>query len=125
MIDTSVLIGVLPDQIVDAIEDHGASHIVRGELLRGAERFAAQPNGRELARVRAQLVSALDELRAFWRPFDGAASTAYASLTAMPPSAARSKDALIAAHAVSLGVPVITADRGFTRFTGLEIIFTE
>lgn len=125
MIDTSVLIGALPDQIVDAIEDHAASYVVRGELLRGAERFAAQRNGRELARVRAQLVSALDELRSFWRPFDGAASTAYASLTAKPPTAARSKDALIAAHAVSLDVPLITADRGFTRFTGLEIIFTE
>nr|WP_274636810.1 PIN domain-containing protein [Microbacterium bovistercoris] len=46
-------------------------------------------------------------------------------LAAQPPTAARSTDALIAAHALSLGMPLITADQGFTRFTGLEVICEE
>jgi predicted nucleic acid-binding protein len=33
----------------------------------------------------------------------------------------RAKDALIAGHAHSLGIPVITRDAGFTRFSSVVI----
>jgi predicted nucleic acid-binding protein len=122
MLDTSVLIGPIPDEVIDAIEEHAASFIVRAELLRGHRHFERSEHLRPAARARAQLVATLDRLPGFWRPFGEAESDAYAALTTQSERAVRSKDALIAAHAIALDVPLITADEGFTRFAGLRVI---
>jgi len=123
MLDTSVLIGTIPTAVIDGIDEYGASFIVRAELLRGRERFARTAGHEHAARVRTQLVEALDAIPGFWTPFDDAAADAYATLAARPETAVRSKDALIAAQAVARGVPLLTADRGFTRFIGLDVEF--
>jgi predicted nucleic acid-binding protein len=43
----------------------------------------------------------------------------------MPKQAIRLKDALIAGHALALGVPLITRDRGFSRFDSVTILSPE
>lgn len=121
MLDTSVLIGPIPDEIIDAIELHAASFIVRAELLRGQQFFERTAHLGHAARARSQLVATLDRLPQFWRVFGEVESAAYAALEASSERAVRSKDALIAAHAIALGVPLITADSGFTRFAGLTV----
>lgn len=123
MLDTSALADVIPGEVVDGIENYGASFIVRAELMRGLRRYEGMPGMRHAAAVRAKRIAALDGVGTFWQAFDAAASEAYANLIAEPGSAARSKDALIAAHAVAVGCPLITADRGFTRFRDLEVRF--
>lgn len=121
MLDTSVLIGPIPDDILARIDEYAASYVVRAELLRGQRHFERSPQYRPAARTRAQLVAALDDLPDFWRAFGAAESDAYAALESSSERAVRSKDALIAAHAIALDVPLITADAGFTRFVGLEV----
>lgn len=123
MLDTSVLIGMIPEHVIDEIDQYAASFIVRAELLRGLHRFDATPELQPAARIRRQRIAALDDLPEFWLAFDADASEAYAQLTATSESAIRTKDALIAAHAVALGVPLLTADRGFTRFANADVIF--
>lgn len=122
MLDTSVLIGPLPDEVIDAIDDYAAPYIVRAELLRGRARFAQSPQLAHAARAREQLVETLDRLPEFWREFGAAESDAYATLTTRSEAAARSKDALIAAHAIALDMPLMTGDAGFTRFIGLRLL---
>ena len=122
MLDTSVLIGPLPDDIIDAIEEFSASYIVRAELMRGRAGFAQSPSLVHAARAREQLVETLDRLPGFWREFGAAESDAYAALTTRSEAAAHTKDALIAAHAIALDVPLMTADTGFTRFMGLQLV---
>lgn len=121
MLDTSVLIGPIPEDILTRIDEYAASFVVRAELLRGQHHFERDPERRPAARARAQLISALDDLAGFWRTFGAAESDAYAALESSSERAVRSKDAFIAAHAVALGVPLVTADAGFTRFVGLEV----
>ena len=67
------------------------------------------------------MIAALDDLHGFWRPFGSAESDAYAQLRASSEQAVQSKDAIIAAHAIAAGQTLVTADRGFTRFQGLEV----
>lgn len=122
MLDTSVLIGPLPDDVIDAIEEYSASFVVRAELLRGRARFERSPGLAPAARARAQLIRTLDSLPGFWREFGEAESDAYATLETPTEAAARTKDALIAAHAIALEVPLMTDDEGFTRFRGLRLI---
>jgi len=123
MLDTSVLIGIMPEQVIDHIDSYTASFIVRAELLRGLRRLERTAGDEHDARIRRQRIATLDSLPTFWRPFDADASDAYADLAAQPETAIRSKDALIAAHAIALGVPLLTADRGFTRFVGADVTF--
>lgn len=123
MIDTSALIGTLPESVILGIHDHGASYLVRAEMVRGLRRFEARQGAAQTARVRRQLIATLDSVPGFWRAFDGAASDAYASLVAQPESAVRAKDAFIAAHALALGVPLMTADLGFTRYVNVDVQF--
>lgn len=120
MLDTSVLIGAIPAEIIDDIDDFGASFFVRAELARGLRRLegSSEP-GR--ARMRGQLISALDDLPDFWHAFGASESEAYSSLTAASEAAVRSKVAFIAAHAVAQEVPLFTRDAGFTRFDGLDV----
>ncbi|UJP11180.1 PIN domain-containing protein [Microbacterium sp. KUDC0406] len=123
MVDTSALIGVIPDDVISRVDQFAASYVVRAELLRGQRRWERDPATQQRAGIRAQLVSAFDDLGTFWRPFGVEESEAYSRLAAASEAAVRSKDAFIAAHAIAAGVPLITADRGFTRFDGLEIRF--
>lgn len=121
MLDTSVLIAPLPDEVIDGIDEYSASYVVRAELLRGRARFTQSPHLAHAARARQQLIDTLDRLPGFWREFGAAESDAYATLAARSEAAARTKDALIAAHALALDVPLMTSDSGFTRFTGLRL----
>lgn len=122
MLDTSVLIGPIPDDILERIEEYAASVVVRAELLRGQRHFERSTEHGHAARARGQLVAALDALPGFWQEFGAAQSDAYAALESSSQRAVQSKDAFIAAHAIALGVPLVTADAGFTRFTGLDVI---
>ncbi|QPE04159.1 PIN domain-containing protein [Microbacterium schleiferi] len=121
LLDTSVLIGPIPAAVIEGIERYVAPYLVRAELLRGQRRFELSPNMRQRAAARAQLIAALDDLHGFWRPFGSAESDAYAQLRASSEQAVQSKDAIIAAHAIAAGQTLVTADRGFTRFQGLEV----
>lgn len=122
MLDTSVLIAPLPDDVIDNIEEFSASHIVRAELLRGRTRFAQSPRLAHAARARQQLIDTLDRCPDFWCSFGAVESDAYANLTTHNEAAVRSKDAFIAAHAIALELPLMTGDIGFTRFEGLQLI---
>lgn len=124
MLDTSVLIGPIPEDVIASIEEYAASFIVRAELLRGQRRFERMPQGQPAARARGELVATLDDLPAFWRAFGDAESDAYSRLVAPDERAVRTKDALIAAHALALDAPLLTADEGFSRFVGLRVVTT-
>lgn len=121
LIDTSALIGGLPPSMIDTIDQHCSSTIVRAELVRGLRVFETSVQQERVAR-RSTLLEALDEIEGFWRDFDVAASEGYGALTATSPQAVRQKDALIAGHAQSLGIPVITRDAGFTRFPSVAVV---
>lgn len=120
LIDTSALIAGLPAEVISELGDHCSSTIVRGELAHGLHAFRRAGRADRLAR-REALLDVLDSLPGFWRDFDLAASDAYGALTAEPPGAIRLKDALIAAHALRLDLPVLTCDTGFTRFPAVEV----
>lgn len=121
LIDSSALIGGLPAAIVQTIDRHCSSTVVRAELVRGMRTFES---ARQTARAirRGTLLQALDAISGFWRDFDVAASEGYGVLQASSAQTIRQKDALIAGHAQSLGVPVITRDAGFTRFSSVEVV---
>jgi predicted nucleic acid-binding protein len=121
MLDTSVLISGLPDAVVDDITTYRASMVCRGELIQGLVAFRSDPRRQAAAMQRRELLRALDDLPEFWLAFDRAASESYGTLTAQPRSAGRLKDALIAAHAHAVGVPLLTEDAGFSRYPDVEI----
>lgn len=121
MLDTSVLISGLPDDVVDRIDAYRSSMICRGELIQGLVAFRSDQRRQAAAGQRRELIRTLDELPGFWLPFDRAASDSYGALTAEPRSAGRLKDALIAAHAHAVGVPLLTEDAGFTRYPDVDI----
>ncbi len=84
------------------------SAVVYAEVLIGADR----PSAVALAQIDAlfRLIQIL--------PFDRAAASAYASL----PFRRRSYDRLIAAHAISLGLPLVTSnERDFADIAGLRV----
>lgn len=120
LLDSSALIGGLPDEVIAALEHYASSMIVRAELAYGLLAFRASGRAERAAR-RETLLDALDSIPGFWREFDLAASDGYARLTASSAQAMRLKDALIAGHALSLNAPVITRDRGFSRFTSVTV----
>lgn len=122
MVDTSVLIAGMPEDIIREIEYYCSSTICRGELAHGLFTFQRDPAREREANARAELLRLLDALPAFWQPFDRAASDAYGGLTAVPHSAIRLKDALIAGHAFSLDLPIITVDAGFSRFPDVRVL---
>ena len=120
LIDSSALIGGLPDDVLSALERHCSSTIVRAELVYGLRVFERTGQNTRAAR-RSTLVDALDTIAGFWQDFDIAASDAYGLLTASSAQAMRLQDALIAGHAQRLGIPVTTRDAGFSRFSSVEI----
>lgn len=121
MLDTSLLISGLPDDVVDRIDAYHSSMICRGELIQGLVAFRSDQRRQAAARQRRELIRTLDGLPGFWLPFDRAASDSYGALTAEPRSAGRLKDALIAAHAHAVGVPLLTEDAGFTHYPDVDI----
>lgn len=122
MLDTSLLISGMPDDVIDEIDSYRSSTICRGELVQGLVSFQADPRRTAAASQRQELIATLDDLPAFWLDFDRAASDGYGTLTARPRTAIRQKDALIAAHAQAVGVPLLTEDAGFSRFPDVEVI---
>lgn len=54
MLDTSVLVGRIPEEVLERIEEYSSSMIVRAELGRGLTRFRSMKGGERRARVRAQ-----------------------------------------------------------------------
>jgi len=120
MIDTSVLIAGLPAEIIGEIENYCSSMICRAELARGLYAYEADPAKRRQAATRRELLRLLDAIPGFWIDFDRSASDGYGRLTAVPSTAIRHKDALIAGHCVSRQLPLVTGDKGFTRFSDLE-----
>ena len=122
MLDTSLLISGLPADVIDDIGSYRSSTICRGELAQGMVSFQADPRRKAAASQREELIATLDGLPAFWMDFDRAASDGYGRLTARPRTAIRQKDALIAAHAYALGVPLLTEDAGFSRFPDVDVI---
>lgn len=121
MIDTSVLISGLPAPLINEIESYCSSMICRAELVRGLISFTVDPAKRAQAAARRELVRLLDSAPGFWAEFDLGSSDAYGVLTANPASAIRLKDALIAGHAFSLGLALITEDAGFSRFPEVQV----
>ncbi|QNE37418.1 type II toxin-antitoxin system VapC family toxin [Leifsonia shinshuensis] len=122
MLDTSVLVSGLPTDVVDDLGSYRSSMICRGELVQGLVVFRGDARRRSAADQREELIRTLDDLADFWLDFDRAASDAYGTLTAEPRRAVRPKDALIAAHAGAVGVPLLTEDAGFSRFPDVEVV---
>ncbi|QIM15764.1 type II toxin-antitoxin system VapC family toxin [Leucobacter insecticola] len=111
LIDSAALVAVSGD-----IDKYVSSTIVRSELVYGLQ---TREPGSAARSNRQKLIELLDSLNGFWLPFDLNASQAYGALTARPNSAMREKDTLIAAQALSLDLPVVTNDHGFSRFEGV------
>jgi len=118
LLDTSVLL-----QLDQCLEQHlakfASSVIVRAELMAGIE--LRRLKGDEIgAGLRELLVSACDEA-GIWRNLDSGFTQTYGAIVAplflTAPAKARSRDALIAAHAAYLNIPVVTANQNdFNRF---------
>lgn len=121
MIDTSVLIAGMSEEMITEIEQYGSSTICRAELAHGLAAFETNGGLHRQAAARRELLRLLDAIPGFWVDFDRSASDGYGRLTAVPRTAIRLKDALIAGHAVSRKVPLITADKGFTRFRDVRV----
>lgn len=122
LVDTSILVGSIPAEIIDNIDRYCSSAICRGELVQGLRAFRADPARQHVAGSREELIRLLDSVPQFWRNFDAAASDGYGQLTAPTKSALRLKDALIAGHALALRAPVVTGDPGFSRFNEIEVL---
>ncbi|MEO7017291.1 MAG: PIN domain-containing protein [Leifsonia sp.] len=121
MLDTSVLISGVPEEIVDRIEDYCSSMICRAELAHGLAAFEKDASRFAQLAIRRELLRLLDSIPGFWAAFDLPAADGYGALTAKPKSAIRLKDALIAGHALALGLPLFTEDAGFSRFPAVTI----
>jgi len=118
MLDTSVLIAGLAPKMIETIEEYCSSAICRAELARGLWVAEKDPAQHLQTNARRELLRLLDAIPGFWLDFDRAAADGYAQLAT---DALRREDALIAGHAISRGLTLITADRSFTRFPGLSL----
>lgn len=125
MLDTNICIYIIkrsPHSVLQRfrsfqVGDIGVSTITLAELEYGAAR-SAQPNKNREALE--EFVSALDVA-----PFDRQATEAYGKIRVMLESKGRpigAMDLLIAAHALSLGVQLVTNnEREFKRVPGLRV----
>lgn len=92
------------------------SAITEGELLFGV---AKKPDAKQLSLVVHEFLIRVDVL-----PWDSAAAACYGTLRANLQKKGKvlgNLDLLIAAHALSLGIVLITNDRAFTQVDGLKI----
>lgn len=98
------------------ISDLAISVITEGELLFG---LAKKPDAKKLSIVVHEFLIRVDVL-----PWDSAAAACYGTLRADLQRKGRivgNLDLLIAAHALSLGIVLITHDRAFSQIDGLKI----
>ena len=117
LLDTGVLIAN-PLLSLDADEQYGASVLSRAEL-----EFGVTVSDGAVAAGRRRRLQELDELFD-WLVFTAATSRAYGilakALHADSPAQARRIDTYIAAHALELGVPLLTTNpRDFGRIGSL------
>lgn len=94
----------------------GISAITEGELLFG---LAKKPDAKQLSMVVHEFLIRVDVL-----PWDSAIAACYGRLRAdmqKKGTILGNLDLLIAAHALALGVVLITNDRAFTQVEGLKI----
>ena len=94
----------------------GISAITAGELLFG---LAKKPDAKQLSIVVHEFLICVDVL-----PWDSAVAACYGTLRADMQKKGKvlgNLDLLIAAHALALGVVLITNDRAFTQVEGLKI----
>ena len=94
----------------------GISAITKGELLFG---LAKKPDAKQLSLVVHEFLIRVDVL-----PWDSSVAACYGKLRADMQKKSQSLanlDLLIAAHALSLGVVLITNDRAFSQVEGLKI----
>lgn len=92
------------------------SAITEGELLFGV---AKKPEAKQLSLVVHELLIRVDVL-----PWDSTAAACYGTLRAKLQKKGKmlgNLDLLIAAHALSLGIILITSDRTFNQVDGLKI----
>jgi len=120
LLDTSILI-TDPALTFDAGQECAASILSRAELELGV----AVADGR-VAAVRRRRLRMLDELFE-WLPVTAATTHAYGILAgvlhASAPAQARRIDTYIAAHALELGVPLLTANpKDFERVAHLVTV---
>ncbi|MDR0489380.1 MAG: PIN domain-containing protein [Propionibacteriaceae bacterium] len=106
LLDTSVLISPMSD--LDPIQEYAASILSRAELEFGL----AVSHGNQ-ASIRRQRLRDLDGLFS-WLPFTELTTRAYGvlarALHTHAPAQARRIDTYIAAHALELGVPLLTGN---------------
>ncbi len=125
MLDTNICIYIIkrsPQSVLQRfsafqVGDIGISTITLAELEYGAERSAQPKKNREAL---GEFISALDVAS-----FDRQASEAYGKIRAMLERKGRpigAMDLLIAAHALGLGVPLVTNnEREFKQVAGLRV----
>jgi len=125
LLDTNVLIA-MPGAVVREIDQYAASIISRAELEFGVA-TASLRDQEQVATMRRLRLDALDEAD-IWRAFDRRATRAYGAAAARVlrdgavPSTARHKDGLIAAHALALGVPVMTHNADDLHRFGVRVL---
>ncbi|MFT4060714.1 MAG: type II toxin-antitoxin system VapC family toxin [Legionella sp.] len=98
------------------MSDLAISVITEGELL---FRLAKRPDAKKLSIVVHEFLIRVDVL-----PWDSAVAACYGTLRANLQRKGRilgNLDLLIAAHALSLGIVLITNDRAFSQIDGLKI----
>ena len=94
----------------------GISAITEGEILFG---LAKKPDAKQLSLVVHEFLIRVDVL-----PWDSAVAAGYGKLRADMQKKGKilgNLDLLIAAHALTLGLVLITNDRAFTQVEGLKI----
>ena len=132
LLDTTALIAP-PAIVVHNIRSFVSSTICRAELALGVTLAQKRESGEECRR-RAVRLQAYDDVD-IWLPFDRDAANKYGSLAAPlalkvviashgtgRPRPHQRKDALIAAHAASLGLPVLTSNTADFRKLGVQTI---
>ncbi|WP_187976354.1 PIN domain-containing protein [Mycetocola sp. JXN-3] len=101
LLDTNVFI-TAPSRILGRIDHYRASTIVRSELEHGY-RLMLQDNSRaEEASIRLAMLTLLDQISRFWVNFDTDAAIEFGKFAGLDTTRLRAKDALIAAHSLSL-----------------------
>jgi predicted nucleic acid-binding protein len=121
MLDTSVMVAGIPADIIEEIEEYCSSTICRAELTRGLTSFESDETRHQQASARRELLRLLDAVPGFWADFDRAAADGYGRLAVAPRGGTRVRDALIAGHALSRELALITTDKHFTRYPGVRL----